>query len=96
MTRLSKVLDRIREKVLEGECEFAIPHFFQEMVADDLDLIDIETAIADGHINRILTSDIRGTRYEVVGNAIDGRQIGVVCRFKKNGKVLLITVYEIE
>ena len=30
--------------VLAGECEFAMPHFFEEMADDDLNRIDIETA----------------------------------------------------
>lgn len=66
------------------------------MAADNFDVIDIETAIANSNISRCFTRDVRGTRYELVGTAIDGRNIAVICRIKKNGKVLLITAYEIE
>ena len=66
---MMRTIDSIRKKVMAGEYEFAIPHFFEEMAEDDLDLIDIETAIANGHIRRRFTNDIRGTRYEVVGTA---------------------------
>ena len=90
------VIDSIRQKILDGDYEIAIPHFFEEMADDDLELIDIETAIANGRLTRRFTKDVRGTRYEVAGNAIDGRTIGVICRIKESGKVLLITVYEIE
>ena len=96
MPRLSKVLHRIRKMVVEGKYECAIPHFFEELMADELDLIDVEFAIASGHIARRLAGDVRGTRYEIVGSALDGRQLGVICRIKANGKILLITVYEIE
>ena len=91
-----RTIDSLRKKVMAGEYEFAIPHFFEEMANDDLDLIDIETAIASGHIRRRFTKDVRGTRYEVVGNTADGRQIGIVCRIKENGRVLFITTYAIE
>jgi hypothetical protein len=90
------VIDLIRQKILDGDYEIAIPHFFDEMAEDDLDPIDVETAIGNGHVTRRFSKDVRGTRYEVVGNAIDGRLIGVICRIKESGKVLLITVYEIE
>lgn len=33
---------------------------------------------------------------EVVGRAVDGRPIGLVCRFTKSGKVRVITVYQDE
>ena len=29
-------IDEIREKASNRECEFAIPHFFEEMANDDL------------------------------------------------------------
>lgn len=54
---------------------------------------DIETAIARGRIRRRFTGDPRGTRYEVVGPAADGRLLAVVCRIKPTGAVLLITTY---
>jgi hypothetical protein len=30
----------------------------------------------------------------VVGSALDGRRIGIICRITQGGKVRLITVYE--
>ena len=35
------IIDEIREKVRDGEYEFAIPHFFEEMANDDLLFADI-------------------------------------------------------
>ncbi len=40
--------------------------------------------------------DPRGTRYEVIGPATDMRDIGIICRIKSTGKLLLITTYELE
>jgi hypothetical protein len=87
------VIDIIREKMRNQEYEFAIPHFFEEMSNDDLLFSDIEVAVAKGRIRRRFTRDSRGTRYEVVGPASDGRQVAVVCRIKTTGKLLLITTY---
>ncbi len=90
------VIDTIREKVRNQEYEFTIPHFFEEMADDNLILADIEMAIANGRINRRFTRDQRGTRYEVVGPATDGRRIAIIGRIKATGKLLFITTYLIE
>jgi hypothetical protein len=87
------VIQRIKQKVLDGEYEFTIPHFFEEMAEDDLDFPDIKNAILKGRIRRKFTRDIRGTRYEVVGPALDGRETSVICRIKSTGKLLFITTY---
>lgn len=89
------IIHRIREKVVKQEYEFTIPHFFEEMVNDNLIFADIEMAIANGRINRKLIKDPRGTRYEVVGPARDGREIAIICRIKSTGKLLLITTYSL-
>ncbi len=90
------IIQKIREKVENGEYEFTIPHFFEEMAEDNLIFPDIEMAIANGQIRSKFTRDIRGTRYEVVGPSTDGREIGVICRIKSTGKLLLITTYALE
>jgi hypothetical protein len=87
------VIERVRKKIRDGDYEITIPHFFEEMAEDDLLLADIETAIANGQIRQKYTREPRGTRYEVLGTAIDGRNIAVICRFKSTGKLLLITTY---
>jgi Domain of unknown function (DUF4258) len=89
-------IDRIREKLHRREYEFAIPHFFEEMADDELLFVDVEHAISNGRVRRRFTADPRGTRYEVVGSASDGRQVAVVCRIKETGKLLFITSYVIE
>ena len=90
------ILDTIREKVLRQEYEFTIPHFFEQMAEDDLIFADIELAIANGRIKRKFTRDPRGTRYEIVGPATNGRKIAVICRIKNTGKLLFITTYALE
>jgi hypothetical protein len=90
------VIDIIREKVRKQEYEFAIPHFFEEMANDDLIFADIEAAIFGGRVRRRFTRDPRGTRYEVVGPATDGRQAAIICRIKETGYLLFITAYVLE
>ena len=87
------IIERIRKKIADGDYEFTIPHFFEEMADDDLVLADVERAIATGRVRRKFTRDPRGTRYEVVGTTMDGRSVAVICRFKSTGKLLLITTY---
>ena len=87
------IINKIRRKIIEKDYEFAIPHFFEEMAADDLEFADIKRAIATGRIRRKFTRDPRGVRYEVVGRAIDGREIVIICRIKSTSKLLFITVY---
>jgi len=82
--------------VRDGEYEFAIPHFFEEMANDDLLFADIEKVVAVGHIRRRFTRDPRGARYEIVGKATDERTIAVICRVKDTGKLLFVTTYALE
>jgi len=83
--------------VRDGDYEFAIPHFFEEMANDDLLFIDIENVIATGRIRRRFSRDPRGARYEIVGTTtIDEREVAVICRIKETGKLLFITTYALE
>ena len=87
------IIEKIRKKVINKEYEFTIPHFFEEMSADELEFADIRRAVATGKIRREFTRDLRGTRYEIVGKSVDGKEIGIICRIKNTGKLLFITVY---
>ncbi len=87
------IIHTIREKIRTQEYEFTIPHFFEEMVNDNLTFEDIEMAVYNGKVNRRFTRDPRGIRYEILGPATDGREIAIICRIKSTGKLLLITTY---
>ncbi len=80
----------------DGDYEFAIPHFFEEMANDDLLFVDIENVIATGRIRRRFRHDPRGARYEIVGTTTDEREAAVICRIKETGKLLFITTYALE
>ena len=80
----------------DGEYEFTIPNFFEEMANDDLLFADIERVIATGSIRRRFTRDPRGMRYEIIGTATDEREVAVICRLKETGKLFFITTYALE
>jgi len=90
------IIQKIRQKIAREEYEFTIPHFFEEMLNDNLTFADIEMVINNGRINRKFTKDPRGTRYEIIGTAGDGREIAIICRIKSTDKLLLITTYALE
>jgi hypothetical protein len=89
-------LERIRDAVLDGRYALT-EHAYEEMDNDNLDVLDVESAILTGEIDEVLTKDPRGTRYVVIGAATDlETQVGVVARFVEQDQLLIITVYEID
>jgi hypothetical protein len=63
------------------------------MVDDLLERRDVEQAILQGRIEKVMTHDERGIRYRVEGATMDGRLIHVICRLRENGSLIVITVY---
>lgn len=67
------------------------------MNEDNLDVLDVESAVLTGRIDQTLTHDPRGTRYVIVGKATDETtRVGVVVRFVDRDELLVLTVYEIK
>ncbi len=85
-------LQRIRQKIIDKDY-YLSSHAEDEMLDDGLERTDIENAILKGKIEKKLTKDLRGTRYRIEGPAKDGRQIHVVCRFKEDSNLVIITIY---
>ena len=72
-------------------------HAYDEMDEDHLDVLDVESAILTGAIDKVLTVDPRGTRFVVIGNVTDEvTPVAVVVRFVEHERLLIITVYEIK
>ena len=88
-------IDRIREKIRSCQYDMSA-HAMEEMAEDFLTILDIEEAIFSGQVVRVEKDDPRGTKYTVVGTALD-RQIpvGVVGQFASSGRYLIVTVYEV-
>ena len=85
-------IDQIRQKVRSRDY-YLSSHAEDEMVDDYLERKDVENAILRGYIEKMMTHDSRGVRYRVEGATIDGRLIHVICRFRENGTMIIITVY---
>ena len=88
-------IERIRGKI-RGRDYFLSSHAEEEMAGDAFERSDVENAIAEGFVDKKLTRDPRGTRYRLEGPALDGRLMHVLCRFREDGALVIITVYEKE
>jgi len=88
-----RTIEKIRALVREQRYEIST-HANEEMSDDELTSLDVEQTILTGKIEKRFTSDLRGVRYEVVGQALDGRSIAVVCRIPTTEWLRIITVYE--
>jgi hypothetical protein len=71
-------------------------HAVEEMAEDEVDLVDVETAILNGGLVKAQRDDPRGRRYIVHGIGADGvTSVGTVGRFTETGRYLIITVYKV-
>ena len=86
------ILHRIRQSIRDQRYRIS-SHANEEMSDDELEAKDIESIIFTGKVAQKFTHDPRGTRYEIVGDAADGRRAYVVCRFLPSGILLIITAY---
>jgi len=92
----SRDLERIRNAILDQRYTLT-EHAYDEMDDDNLDVLDVESAILTGEVDQVLTKDPRGTRYVVIGKATDqATPVGVVVRIVERDRVLVLTVYEIK
>ncbi|MBF0119844.1 MAG: DUF4258 domain-containing protein [Desulfobacterales bacterium] len=88
------ILQKIRQMIIDREY-YISTHAEEEMLDDELERSDVEHAILKGWIEKKMTKDIRGTRYRIEGPAFDGRLIHVICRFKEDINLIIITIYAI-
>jgi hypothetical protein len=87
-------IDRIREKIRLRQYDMSA-HAMEEMAEDFLTILDVEKAVLSGRVIRVEKEDPRGTKYVVVGTALDRQTpVGVVGRFANNGRYLIITVFD--
>jgi hypothetical protein len=86
------IIQKIRQKIID-RAYYLSSHAEDELLDDTLVRNDIEHAILKGRIQRKLSEDMRGTRYRIEGLTKDGRKIHVICRFKEDANLIIITVY---
>nr|VFJ64013.1 MAG: protein of unknown function (DUF4258) [Candidatus Kentron sp. FM]VFJ66311.1 MAG: protein of unknown function (DUF4258) [Candidatus Kentron sp. FM]VFK09747.1 MAG: protein of unknown function (DUF4258) [Candidatus Kentron sp. FM] len=85
-------LQNIRQRIIHRDY-YLSSHAEEEMLDDDLERKDLENAILQGHIEKKMIHDSRGTRYRIEGPALDGRIIHIICRFGEGARFIIITVY---
>lgn len=86
MSRIAQIQTCVRNGLY-----YLTEHADDEATADGFDVYDVEQGILGGKIRRTWPKE---DKYEIVGSALDGRRIGVVCRITQLSKVRVITVYE--
>lgn len=90
-----RVIDRIRRTILLRDYDLTV-HAMEEMAEDDLDLFDLEHAILNGEIVQRSRRDPRGMKYTIEGPSVDKEAlVGIVGRFHRTDRFLIITVYDI-
>lgn len=71
-------------------------HALEEADADNLTLNDILKVLLNGDLDSTYTEDPRGPRYVIRGD-VGENPVDVVCRFRSDGKLLIIiTVYVVD
>ena len=89
---MKHTIDKLRELIREERYQISV-HANEEMSKDDLIAVDVENALLTGKIIKRFTRNARGTRYEVNGQACDGRPMAVICRILDNGWLRIVTVF---
>lgn len=85
----------IREKIRLRQYDMSA-HAMEEMAEDFLTILDVEEATLNGQLIRVEKDDPRGTKYVIVGTALDQQtSVGVVGRFASSEQYLIITVYAV-
>jgi hypothetical protein len=85
------MLKEIRRAIRERRYRFR-DHAIDELRKDGLTVDDALNALLTGEITAIFDNDDlqRGQRYEVIGEDLEGYELGVLCRFTARGDLLLI------
>ena len=90
------ILERIQKLVREERVVFT-KHARDEIFADGLLIVDVETAILTGKMVREDKGDFRGKVYVIEGIGTDQQTpIGAAVRFNERATALVITAYEIK
>lgn len=91
----SAEMRRIQNAVVAGDYDLTV-HAVEELAEDDLDVNDLEAAVASGEIISSTSDDLRGTRYTLAGPSVDGTsRVGIVGRITSTGVFLVITAFAV-
>jgi hypothetical protein len=88
------ILSRIQQRIVDRDY-YLSSHAEEEMMDDGFERADVENAILKGFVEKKMAHDARGTRYRIEGPSISGHSMHVVCRFREETSLIIITVYAI-
>ena len=86
MSRITEIQALVRNGLY-----YLTEHADDEAMQDKFDIYDVENGILSGKVRRTWPKE---GKFEIVGKSLGGREIGVVCRLTRGGKVRVITVYQ--
>lgn len=93
------ILEKIQDLVRAGKIEYSYHVLAEKLVEINerwklfLTIEDIKSVILSGEIVQVYDNDPRGTRYSIIGCALDEvTELEIVCRIDNN--VVIITMYE--
>lgn len=90
------MLKQIQRKIAEGKFQATSHILYKSLPDDSCSLADVFNAILEGELTDILDHDEGGQRYEITGPTLEGYAMGIVCRFSRDGQlIVLITSYVI-
>jgi len=79
------------QRLIRNGLYYLTEHADDRAMSYAFDIYDIEHSILTGRIRRTWPQT---DKYEIIGKALDGRTLGIVCRITQGDKVRVITVYE--
>ncbi|MFC1852879.1 DUF4258 domain-containing protein [candidate division CSSED10-310 bacterium] len=86
-----KILDQIKDKVRNHE--FIITnHAFEEMIADDLSVYDIELGILSGELIERQKNEFEW-KYVIKGRTSSNEAVFVITKISITDKVIVVTVF---
>lgn len=88
------ILSTIQQGIVNRDY-YLSSHAEGEIMDDGFERADVENAIPKGLLEKKMTHDTRGTRYCIEGSSLFGRSMYVVCRFREEASLIIITVYAI-
>ena len=89
-------INRIRLKIARGEFEHSQHTLFEKLDLYGFTTDDVLYCVTScEHVVRE-RNDVRGTKYVILGYAINGEPIELVCRFRSDGILVFITIYDYE
>lgn len=92
---MKRTIHKLRDLIREENYQISV-HANEEMANDLLMAVDVENTILTGAITKRFTKDLRGVRYEVTGQACDGRSVAVICRIVPGNWLRIVTVFALD